>query len=264
MYISCCAPACQYQMVSEAGFDRIVLSAQEVAGAPPDLLQTLSHWFHHRNLTCWALNDFCPPELKLCGPNYSPGQVERYVERLAPKAAQLGVAQIGIGAPLSRRIPENFSRQLAQAQLLESLELTARLCRPYNIQILLEPVCRQMTNFLNGTSEVLALADRCDAPVDIVYDIFHAWMMEEPPAAARPAIDRIGIVHIAHAHNGRRLPTTETITQYHPYLQMLLDSGYQGEISIEAQMDGIDQSRLAQSCQALRQALTSAAAASRL
>lgn len=40
MYISCCAPIRQCQMVAEAGFDRVALSAQEVAGTPPDQLSS--------------------------------------------------------------------------------------------------------------------------------------------------------------------------------------------------------------------------------
>lgn len=257
LYISCCTPIRQCQMAAEAGFDRVVLSAWELANIQPDALKTLKQYFESRALECRALNDFCPPELKLCGPDYRPELVKRYMEHLAPRAALLGVEQIGVGAPLSRYIPEGFPQDFALEQMQTSLDLAARMCRPYGIQILLEPICRAMTNLLNNTPEVLALVKRCEEPVGIVYDIFHAWMMNEPPADALPAMNRIGIVHIAHAQNGRRLPTAETITQYQSYFQMLLDANYQGELSIEAQLEEANQSQLAQSCQALRQIVTS-------
>jgi len=247
--------------VAEAGFDRVVCSAREVAGTQPDQLETLAQQLASWALECRALNDFCPPELKLCGPNYRPELVERYIGRLAPRAARLGVEQIGVGAPLSRSIPEEYPRELALEQLRECLDLTARLCRPYGIRILLEPICRQMTNLLNRIPEVLALIERCEEPVDVVYDIFHAWMMKEPPADALPAMKRIRIVHIAHAQDGRRLPTAETIEPYLPYVQMLLDAGYQGEISVEAELDGADRFQLTHSYQTIRQTVALCGAA---
>ena len=202
MYISCCAPIRQCQMVAEAGFDRVALSAQEVAGTPPDQLKQLEGQLASWALECRALNDFCPPELKLCGPNHDPEQLEHYIRQLAPRAALLGVDRIGVGAPLSRDVPAGYPRTAAWNQLRRSLDLTARLCRPWGITILLEPICRQMTNLLNRTPEVLALIEHCEEPVGVVYDIFHAWMMQEPPADALPAMDRVGIVHIAHAQDG--------------------------------------------------------------
>ena len=256
MYISCCAPIRQCQMVAEAGFDRVALSAQEVAGTPPDQLKQLEGQLASWALECRALNDFCPPELKLCGPNHDPEQLEHYIRQLAPRAALLGVDRIGVGAPLSRDVPAGYPRTAAWDQLRRSLDLTARLCRPWGITILLEPICRQMTNLLNRTPEVLALIEHCEEPVGVVYDIFHAWMMKEPPADALPAMDRVGIVHIAHAQDGRRLPDGETVIRYRPYLEMLLDAGYQGELSVEAQMDGADRFQLTQSCRALRGMVT--------
>ena len=87
MYISCCASASLCQLVAECGFDRVVLSASELERSSQEQIQGLSRTLNHFHLTCRSLNDFCPPELKLCGPEYKLGQVEQYVSNLAPRTA---------------------------------------------------------------------------------------------------------------------------------------------------------------------------------
>lgn len=257
MYASCCTSIHQCRLAAEAGFDRVALSAGEVAAASPETLKTLERQLRDWSVECRGMNDFCPSELKLCGPDYIPERVSGYVSRLAPRAAELGVTQIGVGAPLSRMLPEGYPRDLAWRQLRESMSLTARLCRPYGIRILLEPVCRQMTNFLNYTAEVFSLVETCAVDdLGMVYDIYHAWMMGESPAALLPAMGRIGIVHIAHARHGRRLPQADTIGLYQPYFQTLLEAGYQGEVALEAQLDRVTLSQLTESRQALEQMLS--------
>lgn len=252
MYISCCASASLCQLVAECGFDRVVLSASELERSSQEQIQGLSRTLNHFHLTCRSLNDFCPPELKLCGPEYKLGQVEQYVSNLAPRAAELGITQIGIGAPLSRKIPSKFPRKLADEQLLECMCRAAEICKPYQIRILMEPICGQMTNVLNSTKDTFQFIQLCN-DLGMIYDIYHAWMMGEDPAAVLPAMDKIEMVHIAHASNGRYPLTRGNIHYYLPYLQMLQELGYQGEIAIECGMTQMIPALLAESYHVLKE-----------
>lgn len=251
MEISCCASGTQCCLVSRCGFDRIVLSASELAGSSLEWVRALVETMDSLRLTCLALNDFCPPELKLCGPEYRLERVEQYVARLASKAAKVGVRQIGVGAPLSRRIPQGFPKELAWSQLLECMTRAAQICEPYRIRILMEPICGQMTNLLNTTAETLDFVQAGEG-MGLVYDIYHAWMMGEDPTAVLPALDKIEMVHIAHADHGRRPLTRENIQRYIPYLQVLQDAGFQGELAAEHDMTDIESEILKESCQTLR------------
>lgn len=171
--------------------------------------------------------------------------------KLVPRAAELGITQVGIGAPLSRRIPPEFPKELARAQLLECMICAVQICRPYQIQILMEPICSQATNLLNTTEETLRFVRACDS-LGMVYDIYHACMMGEEPATVLPAIDKIKMVHIAHANHGRCLPTRDNVYRYLPYLQMLQELGYRGEIAVECNMSDITPILLEESFQALK------------
>lgn len=251
MDISCCASISQCKLVSDCGFDRVVLSAAELARSTSEQLCALRCTMDERRLSCRALNDFCPPELKLCGPDYQLASVKDYVSRLAPRAAALGVRQIGVGAPLSRMVPPGFPAEVARAQFLECMTLAAQLCAPYQLRILIEPICRQATNLINTTPQALQFV-LTGGQMDLVYDIYHAFMMGEDPTALRPAMDYIKIVHIAHADHGRRPPTRDTIHRYLPYLQMLHELGYQGELAAEFDMTGVTPDILEESCRVLK------------
>ena len=245
MTTSCCTSFCQCRTAAQAGFDRVVLSASELAGAGPEQLQALEDNLGQWNLSCRSLNDFCRLPLKLCGPEYRLEPVEDYLKLLLPRAARLGVRQIGVGAPQSRMLPAGFPRERAAEQLRQWLERAAELAGPRGIRILLEPVCKQMTNFLNHTTQVLRLVE-AGGELGMVYDIYHAWMMREPPAALAAAIGRVEMVHIAHAEHGRRLLTWSSAQRYRPYADALLAGGYRGEVALECRMDGVTAEQLAE------------------
>ncbi len=252
MYISCCASASLCQLIAECGFDRVVLSASELEHSSPAQIRELSRTLKQLHLACRSLNDFCPPELKLCGPEYKLGQVEQYVSNLASRAAELGVTQIGIGAPLSRKIPPKFPRKLAGEQLLECMCRAAEICKPYQMRILMEPICSQMTNVLNSTKDTFQFIQLCN-DLGMIYDIYHARMMGENPAAVLPALDKIEMVHIAHTNNGRYPLLRENIHYYLPYLQMLQELGYRGEIAVECGMTQMIPALLAESYHVLKE-----------
>ena len=250
MKISCCTSVCQCQIAAEAGFDRVVLSASELAHTPEYVVQSLAENLSRWGLECRSMNDFCPSELKLCGPEYHLKQVVEYIRRLAPRAASLGVTQIGIGAPGSRMLPVGYSRARAEGQLQECMLHMAEQCAPYGIRILLEPICRQMTNFLNHTTEVFRLVEHSEN-VGMVYDVYHAWMMRESPAAILQVGDKIEMVHIAHAEHGRRLLTRDNIQRYASYAGSLMAAGYDGEVAVECSLDDVEWPRLVECCRAM-------------
>lgn len=255
MELSCCVAAEQCGLAARAGFRLAVLSANELAGLPADALSALDRRLAALGLTCRSTNDFGFPALRLCGPGYLPRWVEDYARRLAPRAAGLGIERLGVGAPLCRRLPEGYPRALAGEQMRESLLRLAGICRPYGIQVLLEPICAQVTNFLNDTREVLEVLEACGGEVGMVYDIYHAWRTGETPEALKPAAGRIGTAHIAHHWNaGRHIPLEPSMDRYRPYLRSLLETGYDGELAIEAGLDGVDASQLEESRRTLERA----------
>ena len=155
MKTGCCTSIDNYDLVAANGYDRIILPAVEIVSFDDYAFTEAFRKVAHGSLECVALNSFCNPHLKLCGRDYDQAAVKAYIGNLAVRAARLGVRQIGIGAPKSRSIPPTFSRELAMTQFKNSLAILTDICRPYDIEILLEAVCDLECNFITDRKSVV-------------------------------------------------------------------------------------------------------------
>lgn len=108
--------------------------------------------------------------------------------------------------------------------------------------ILLEAVHKYLCNYLNNTSEVLALVQRLDIPnLKIVLDYYHAEVMGEDLHALSYVIP-----YTRHLHIAANLPMRirgfmreQDIPEMHRLMEDALKAGYDGGISVEAVRDNV-------------------------
>jgi sugar phosphate isomerase/epimerase len=236
MIYSCCTSINNYDLLVKTGYNRIILSATDIALMDPDTFEQLSKTLANGPVKCRALNKFCTPDLVLCGEGFSIEAVTAYIRLLAGRAAQIGVRYIGIGASDSRNFRDGFPREIAAAQLKLSLTEISRVCSGYDIEALIEPVCDLECNNITTTDEALALIEELEiSNLNIVFDTYHAFMMGEDDAPLRRAMKYVKLVHIAQNIDGRRhYLRQENIDEYRVYTRALLENGYDDEISVEA------------------------------
>lgn len=241
MEFGCCTTIENYGLLVKNGYDRIILPAADIAAMDALTFERTRKTLEQGPVTCQALNSFCTPRLRLCGPEYSEQTVTAYSRLLADRAARLGVRQIGVGAPQSRSIPDDFSRQAAMEQFKRSLTAMCRVCRAYDIDILLEAVCSLECNFVTTTDEAQSIVSELGLDnLKLVYDTYHASMMGEDDIPLRRAMQHVRLVHVAQEiGGGRHYLRRENIRDYKVYFDALLESGYDGEISVEAFYDDI-------------------------
>lgn len=194
-------------------------------------------------IKCQALNSFCAPQLILCGPSFDDQKVASYIQVLADRAARIGVKYIGIGAPKSRSIPSDFSKKTAMEQFGRSLRIICQACAPYDITVLLEAVCSLECNFITTTDEAAAVIENLKLDnLQLVYDTYHAFMMGEDDAPLHRAMKHIKLVHVAQNIDGKRhYLRRENLAEYQVYFNALLEGGYDGEVSVEAFYDSIEE-----------------------
>lgn len=236
MIYSCCTGIENHHTVRSAGYDRIILPAAELALWDAEGLERAAGALSAAGLSCAALNSFCPPALRLCGPGYDREEVGAYAAGLAKNAGALGVAQIGIGAPGSRSIPEGYSREKAGDEFLESLKIICGKCAGFGIEVLLEAVCSLECNHITTTEQAAATAARSGLKnLFLVFDIYHAAMMDEGPEPLSRAMPLVRLVHTAKAADGQRhYLDRDGLPSQRPYFDTLLASGYNGEVAVEA------------------------------
>lgn len=237
MLFGCCTTIDHYHEVADAGYGAITLAAKDLAAMDDADFAHARAVIKDGPLKALSLNSFSTPEVRLNGPGYSPEALAAYAAPLLQRAHALGIRYVGIGAPGSRNLPPDVDATAAMAQFEEAMILLCRLGAPLGIGILIEAVCDIECNFITTTPEALALVKRLALPnLHLVYDIYHAHMMNEPLSNIDDAVGEIRVVHIAQdVAQGRRHYLNEAhIEEYRSYMEMLRAAGYQGEVSLEA------------------------------
>jgi 5-keto-L-gluconate epimerase len=99
-------------------------------------------------------------------------------------------------------VPPGTGRDEAAARLLDELDTVARIARQAAVRIVIEPVNRYESNWLNTVDDVMDLIGRLRAEnVGVLPDTFHMNIEESDPAAAlRRAASRLWHVHIADSN----------------------------------------------------------------
>lgn len=236
MKYGCCLGIDHYDLIRQCQADTICLPAKDIAAAEPARFKAIADIIQQGTLEANALNSFCPPEIRLNGPDFDLARLQDFMALLLERSAQLGIKYIGIGAPQSRSIPAGFAEDRAGAQFDQAIDQIARQAKAYDIDILLEAVCSIECNFITTTDEALAVVRRLGLPnVSLVYDMYHAYMMNETAESILKARDSIKLVHIAKNVSGHRdYPDAQMFTDMRALFQGLQDIAYSGEIDVEA------------------------------
>lgn len=178
-----------------------------------------------------AIAGFIPGHLKVTGPEVDHAALQRYLEILVARAAEVGVRTINWGSGPSRHVPDGWSMTAAWEQLVAFCHQVADVVAPTGIQVVIEPINPDETNILHLVVEGYALAQRVNRPeIRCLCDYYHIERQGE-------SLNGIALTApwLRHAHTAGpdRLCPAPGQTQRR-YLAALRDAGYDGRLSIEA------------------------------
>lgn len=236
MTFGCCTQIENYPLLQTYGFGSICLAAKDIAAMSEEQFVTVLRTIKSGPLSCKGLNAYCAPDLKMTGPGFNRQAVKEYGNRVLMRASQLGLSYIGIGCPNSRNVPDGFSYSKALDQYKQTLCDLCDMAAILDIDILLESVCSIEGNFITTVKEAIEVVSDIGRPnMGLVYDIYHEFMMEQPATVAEQAGALIKTVHIAQDVGGKRhYLREEHIEEYRPYIEILREIGYLGEVNLEA------------------------------
>jgi sugar phosphate isomerase/epimerase len=155
------------------------------------------------------------------------------VERLAEQsklAARLGSA-LTIGG-IRGVLPKDETAPLRRADAAAAFGEAAAYADSLGVQVLLEPINRYETNYLNTAGEALEFLEAARAPqTKLLLDTFHMNIEEASVTEAfRLAGARMGYVHFVDSN--RRAPGCGH-TDFDAVLRALEDTGYDGYLGME-------------------------------
>ena len=178
-----------------------------------------------------ALAGFIPAQLRVTGPAVDRPALQRYLETVIGRAAEIGVEVINWGSAASRLVPDGWPMAAAWAQLEEFCHQMADVARGTGVTIVIEPVNLDETNILHYVGEAYALALRVNRPeIRCLCDYYHMERQGEHLTGILLAAP-----WLEHAHTSgpdRRCPAPGW-TQ-HLFLRALWEAGYDRRLSIEA------------------------------
>lgn len=236
MQIGCCVPMDQYEAAVRAGYAYVEFPAWEVEALPPEALAAAAETLRRLGVPCLRLNAYCRGVPAIVGEGADAGQAASYAQRLMEKAAVLGAACVGVGAPPARRLPEGYDRDLADRQCEAFLRITAQAAAPYGIQVLVEAIQQGMCSYMNRTEEALDMVRRVDLEnVGLVVDLYHMETQGEDWSALGRYLPWTRHLHVSTVGEGLRRglygPGDEALCAR--TFRAILDSGYDGTVSLE-------------------------------
>lgn len=183
-------------------------------------------------LPVYACNSFIPGSIKCVGQEAVSSEVLNYMETVFSRAERAGVKYIVFGSGGSRFIPDGFSRMVARDQFISLCSSMAILAANYNVVVVLEPLNKSETNFINSVAEGAEIVEEVDHPnFRLLADIYHMLIENESAEVILEKGHLIKHVHIAEEKD-RAAPGTNQ-ENFKPYFNALRKIGYTGNLSVE-------------------------------
>lgn len=181
-------------------------------------------------------NGYYPGDICLVGPNAEPERAIRYAEVALRRAAETGLKTVVFGSSKARNIPEGFSREEATAQFTDICRRMAPIAEKYGITVVIEPLQKSETNFINTVLEGLDIVLAVNHPnLCVLADFFHMAREGESPESIVKAGKYLRHCHIAECEN-RTAPGVAG-DDFRPYFRALKQIDYRGNISLECRWD---------------------------
>jgi sugar phosphate isomerase/epimerase len=191
---------------SELGFAAVELSLRSPDDVEPDALRS-TLGAHHLALSAiatgqaWLVDSLClaapDPAVRSAAAGRLVGAIEL--------AAEFG-ARVIVGGIRGRLVGTPAEQASQRAGAVEAIGECARRAAQLGVRLLIEPINRYETNFVNTAAEGLALLAEVGEPsVQLLLDTFHMNIEEQSLAGAVSSVgERLGYVHIADSN--RRAP----------------------------------------------------------
>jgi sugar phosphate isomerase/epimerase len=186
-----------------------------------------------------AWRRFILPNLPVVGPEVDFPAIAEFLRITLVRIRELSGDVVVFGSPLSRNIPEDFSRDKACEQIVRFLQISGDIARSHDLVVVIEPIIRKNCNLLNTVAEALSMAREVARPeIKVQADLFHMAGNDEQPQAVEQAGDSLFHIHMPVPEiPGLNEPRAiNTILPDYPtgeFLQSLHNMGYDHRLSIE-------------------------------
>ncbi|MCJ7856164.1 sugar phosphate isomerase/epimerase [Lachnospiraceae bacterium NSJ-143] len=240
-----CVNSGNIEKAAQAGFDYIILPGFEIAAMDESEFDSVCRRVWQTDIPVAGYNAYCKDSLPIVGDDFDPEKTTRYAHLLCERGHRLGIKNIGIGAPLARRLPDGYDIKKAYAQGKKFIELTASEAEKYNFNVLVEGLHKNCCNFINYLPEAYQLMQDINRHnVKMVVDFYHMQVNGEDFESALGFLDYCGDIHISGCDENLARPFVSEMDSemLKKIASVLKKGGYSTSVSLESDMpkDGFD------------------------
>ncbi|MEK3890504.1 sugar phosphate isomerase/epimerase family protein [Bacillus sp. FSL K6-3431] len=232
MKFGCCANLDQAYQIYNAGFDFIECTVVSLMPEKNDSeFAEVLNKYQESPIPIEAFNVFLPGDMKIVGETVDLNRIKTYVETALSRVNQIGADTIVFGSGGARTVPNGFSYDRSEEQILQFLNLTADFAEPLGLTIVIEPLNKKESNIINSVREAYDFAEIINRKsIRILADFYH--MDEEDESLENIVLSKKYMRHIHVADSGRLAPGTGNYPYDH-FVDCLNRANYNGHVSIE-------------------------------
>ena len=237
MKFGCCTSADNYDVLVKCGYDHIELSGHEVFFMEEDKWQSVVEKVKASGIPCIGFNDYCHDTPAIVGDNFDEEAVRSYAAKLLDRGVEIGIKNVGIGAPTARRIPDDYPLEKADAQCRRFLEITCEEAAKRGINVLFEAVHSHMCNYATLTDDAVNMVKALNIDnLFMVLDFYHMEAMGEDRLDFERCVPYMRHLHFSTCEEnyGRKYPSEVDFEILSKIMKKLALVGYDGTLSIEA------------------------------
>lgn len=248
-----------YPIAKELGFDYMEIPFRDLGKITDEEFEQMLLKKQEIGLPVLKANAMLPNDFNLFGENAKTLQeLQEFLEKGFNRAKQLGIEVVVWGSGPSRKYPENMDYSEVEDYLLKVSNIIADYSEKYGIMVVIEPLNKGETNVFNTVKETYDFVKKLNRKtVKALADSFHMMAEKEKYDSLFQYKEEIFHAHIAEAKFGtnqvRLVPDETDENNVKEFVDVLKKMGYQGDISIEAQLRTGDwKADMAKGLQALR------------
>lgn len=239
MRLGCFGKIEQIEDIEQAGFQCAELDICEIVSLSDMAFEKLKVQVKKKNLKFDVFSGLLPLNIRICEKEFDTAYWLRHIEKGAQRISELGAELVPFGAGKCRSIPDDVSEEKYRSYYNQLLEFIRKICdvlSAYKIQLVIEPLGKSNSNFLNFIREADVFCRQVKRKnCAIMCDFRHMVSNGESPDEIKAYRENIKHAHIDYPlGNKRRFPRREDGCDYLPYLRALVQSGYMGRLTVEA------------------------------
>ena len=225
-----------YLHISEAGYDFAELDIPEIEKLSEEAFEELKHTVRTGVPVLTGARLLPVSEPLFFTEGYDPESLRAYLEKACERTAQLGIKAVILGNGKARWLQSETVREKEDI-FIKSLRLMAQTAEKNGQKLILEPLGPKYSNYINTVAQAVQLIKKVDAPnLYTMADLRHMVWAEEPFRDIEEYLPYIHHIHIDYplSYPERRYPSAEDDYDYSAFLNSLKQAGYQGTLTIEA------------------------------